>query len=50
MLNQYLARLSLAEWAERGTRRGRRTLGVFSHAVLVPRRFRESAPRRRPGR
>jgi hypothetical protein len=41
-LAQYLARLLLVERAERGTRRGRRALGVFSHAVLVLRWFRES--------
>ena len=42
-LAQYLARLLLVERTERGTRRGRRALGVFSHAVLVLRWFRESA-------
>jgi len=41
-LAQHLARLLLVERAERGTRRGRRALGVFSHAVLVLRWFRES--------
>jgi hypothetical protein len=39
-LAQYLARLLLAERTERGTRRGRRVLGVFDHAAegtaLVP--------------
>jgi hypothetical protein len=43
-LAQYLARLLLAERAERGTRRGRRALGVFGQAVLVLRWFRESSP------
>ena len=43
-LAQYLARLLLAERTERGTRRGRRVLGVFDHAVLVLRWFRESTP------
>jgi hypothetical protein len=43
-LAQYLARLLLVERAERGTRRGRRSLGVVGHAVLVLRWFRESAP------
>jgi hypothetical protein len=43
-LAQYLARLLLVERAERGTRRGRRALGVFSHAVLVLRWFRQAVP------
>ena len=43
-LAQYLARLLRAERTERGTRRGRRVLGVFDHAVLVLRWFRQSAP------
>jgi hypothetical protein len=38
------ARLLLVKPAERGTRRGRRALSVFSRAVLVSRWFRESAP------
>jgi hypothetical protein len=49
MLNQYLALLLLVERAERGTRRSRRALGAFSHAVLVLRWFRESAHVARPG-
>jgi hypothetical protein len=40
---QYLAQLLLVERAARGTRRGRRTLGVFSHSALVLRSYRESA-------
>jgi hypothetical protein len=42
-LAQHIARLLLAERAHRGTRRGRRALGVFSHAVLVLRWFREAS-------
>ena len=34
-----VARLLLVERVHRGTRRGRRALGVFSHAVLVLRWF-----------
>jgi hypothetical protein len=42
-LAQHVARLLLVERVHRGTRRGRRALGVFSHAVLVLRWFREAA-------
>jgi hypothetical protein len=38
-LAQHVARLLLVERVHRGTRRGRRALGVFSHAVLVLRWF-----------
>jgi hypothetical protein len=43
-----LARLLLTDQRERGTRRGRRALGVFSHAVLVLRWFRDGTPVARP--
>jgi hypothetical protein len=43
-LAQYLARLLLADQHERGTRRGRRALGVFSHAVVILRWFRDGTP------
>lgn len=43
-LAQYVAQLLLAQRLHRGTRRGRRALGVFSHAVLVLRWFRDSTP------
>jgi hypothetical protein len=43
-LAQHVARLLLAERLRRGTRRGRRVLGVFSHAVLALRWFRDSTP------
>lgn len=43
-LAQHVAHLLLVERLHRGTRRGRRALGVFSHAVLVLRWFREAAP------
>ena len=42
-LAQHVARLLFVERVHRGTRRGRRALGVFSHAVLVLRWFREAA-------
>ena len=41
-LAQDIARLLLTERVHRGTRQGRRALGVFSHAVLVLRWFREA--------
>jgi hypothetical protein len=47
-LARHLARLLLTDQRERGTRRGRRALGVFSHAVLVLRWFREGTPVARP--
>lgn len=43
-LAQYLAGLLLVARTERGTRRGRRVLGVFSQAVLALRWFRVSTP------
>ena len=47
-LARHLARLLLTDQRERGTRRGRRALGVFSHAVLVLRWFRDGTPVARP--
>lgn len=43
-LGQYLAQLLHDERLRRGSRRGRRALGVFAHAVLVLRWFRQGAP------
>jgi DDE superfamily endonuclease len=40
----YLAQLLAQERAARGTRRGRRALGVFAQAVLVLRWFRDATP------
>jgi hypothetical protein len=49
-LAQHVAHLLLVERAHRGTRRGRRALGVFSHAVLVLRWFREATGVQIPAR
>lgn len=40
----YVARLLRVERRERGTRRGRRVLGAFGHAVLMLRWFRDATP------
>jgi hypothetical protein len=43
-LAQHVAQLLLTERVHLGTRRGRRALGVFTHAVLVLRWFRDATP------
>jgi hypothetical protein len=43
-LAQHVAQLLLAERVHLGTRRGRRAVGVFSHAMLVLRWFRDATP------